>query len=507
MMSLSLLFFMIIYYLFWILFLFKNQNKRIIFFLTMIIVFILAIINTSIKSSKNIVFINNIKACEINVIEEIKSGKLTNHTTGVIKRFKYNEIWRISNLKLKLYINKNLNLKYGDTILINKLPVKNSKNPYDHYLIKNNIFFKQFLNKSEDYLLIKNNIESKLHFLAIKIKTKLISIFTKFIQQQKVLGIICALILGSKNLLKEESIELYKDTGVIHILALSGLHLGIIISICSFLLSLLIQHKKYKNMKYLLIISSIWIFAFITGLSSSIIRAALMFTIYQISIMLGKKPNIYYTISFACGLILLKNPFLINNIGFQLSFLSVLGIVYYQPKIYKLLSFQNKIGKFLWNSTSYTISVQLATIPLTIYYFNQINLYSFISNLFMIPTAFIVICLSLFILIFNQLNSISYFLGYIISKIIFLTNILLMSIKKLPYSNISNFNYNLLDITIIYLILISIILLQRFKKFIFIILLFFLVSSNSIYRILKVYKKHKIINSIIINSKHRSSSI
>ncbi len=265
--------------------------------------------------------------CEVEVIA-VKSG----------------DDWRNTQGKAILYLAKDSLaelLTYGDKLFINGKwkTIENPSNPaqfnYKNFLLNSNITAQQYLQSINWKLFsfLENNTLRKLAFVYQK---KLLT-HLEFHFQNEELSVISALLLGYKDLLDRETIMIYSSSGAMHVLAVSGLHVGIIYLLLN---SLFLFFEKFKYGKYLkavFLILSLWAYALLTGLSPSVLRAATMFSFIIIGSALKRETNIYNTLAASAFVLLLYNPYILLQVGFQLSYAAVLGIVYLQPKLYKLM--------------------------------------------------------------------------------------------------------------------------------------------------------------------------
>ena len=233
------------------------------------------------------------------------------------------------------------------------------------------------------------------------------------------LAVINALILGQRQEISTELITNYQKAGAIHILAVSGLHIGIILLFISFLLTPLERIKYGTFLKTLCIIFLLWVFAFIAGLSASVVRAVTMFTFVAIGMFFGRKNRIEFSLISSMFFLLLMRPMFLFDVGFQLSYLAVFGIVYLQPKIYSLWKPVFSLFDFFWKLCSVSIAAQIAVLPLSIYYFHQFPGLFLVSNLVIIPFLGIILIggvLLIFLSIINLLpQCMADFYGTIIS--------------------------------------------------------------------------------------------
>ncbi len=328
--------------------------------------------------------------------------------------------------------------KAGDQILFKTHPefIKNAGNPhefnYKKYLARKRIYRQVYLyqGKWKPFTgLSANTIQT----FAEKIRESLLSIYRDNNLSEEKFTILSALTLGYKEVLGPEVKAVFASAGAMHILAVSGLHVGIIYLIFNFLFGFL---KTQKNGRLFFTITSIlvlWCYAIITGLSPSVLRAATMFSFLIIGNNLNRPVNVYNSLAASAFLLLMFNPNLLFEVGFQLSYTAVVGIVFFQPKFYKLLIFRNWLGDKLWALFTVSLSAQLSTLPFSLYYFNQFPVYAWLSNFVVIPAAFIFIFMGMSILIFSPIDTISGFLGKLTSILVDLLYSFLSSFRHLPY--------------------------------------------------------------------------
>lgn len=203
-----------------------------------------------------------------------------------------------------------------------------------------------------------------------------------FSKQQ--LSIIEALVLGQKQGIDKEMNAQYAAAGMMHILAVSGLHVGIVLLLLRFLLKP-VQFYRLKWAKSGIIILLIWSFAFITGLSPSVMRAATMFTFLEIGSALGGKRKSRDAVLVSAVILLLYDPMLLYQVGFQLSYLAVLAILWVQPWLEKFWTPKYKVINYLWGIATVTIAAQIGVMPLSLFYFHQFPGLFFISNIVILP--------------------------------------------------------------------------------------------------------------------------
>ncbi|MBT6807961.1 MAG: DUF4131 domain-containing protein [Flavobacteriales bacterium] len=363
-------------------------------------------------------------------------------------------------------------LKYGDVILINSgwEQVMGPTNPaqfnYKLFLRNKGIFHQCYLtkdkwkktNRNEGFVIKRKS----LYFREI---AKDILVRNGF--RDEVLSVSSALLLGDKNLLDRETVLVYSSSGAMHVLAVSGLHVGIIFLAFSYFLFFLDRIKYGPYLKAIILILILWSYALFTGMSASVLRASTMFSFVIIGGMLKRKTNIYNTLAASAIFLLIIDPLIIMQVGFQLSYIAVIGIVYLQPKIYKLFYFNNWFLDKIWIISSVSIAAQIATFPLGMYYFHQYPNYFLLSNLFVIPLATIILNLSLLMFVTTFFSLVSEFISQIINYLVSLLNSLVRWVDQLPYSLNLGIDISFSETLIIYvslIILIPSIVNKRFRN-------------------------------------------
>lgn len=265
-------------------------------------------------------------------------------------------------------------------------------------------------------------------------------------------AVVAAMALGDKSQLTTELRDAYAISGASHILALSGLHLGIIYT----LLSLLLSRRRWQMVSQIVIIVSIWLFVFLVGLSASVVRSAVMVSIYAL-LSLGHRDKLSVnTLAFAAIVMLLFNPMALFDVGFQLSFMAVLTILLFYPLLESLWSqpflLDHRLFRWLWTMLSVSCAAQIGVAPLIAYYFGRISCYFLLANLVVVPVAALILYLSLAVLL---IPSLAYLLIYIVDTL----NQLLVSIAALPGASIEGLHPTPLQVWMMYVIIFAVYLL------------------------------------------------
>jgi competence protein ComEC len=411
-----------------------------------------------------------------------------------ILAIKSGDQWEKTDAKVLLYLEKNKNLcniEVGDRIVFEPVlqDVKNCGNPrefdYKKYLSYNLIFQQAYL-RSEQYSVIKSVDIFNLKRIAGKVRRYVINIFSEAGFSGDELAVASALSIGYVDDLDAEIKQSYSASGAMHILSVSGLHVGIIFVVFSFILSFLNRKKWMKILKCTLLLLILWFYALLSGLSPCILRAALMFSFIIVGQLLGRYTNIYNTLAASAFILLLINPFNVTNIGFQFSYLAVIGIVFLYPKIYSLAYIKNKLLDKVWGLICVSLAAQIIVAPLSIYYFHQFPNYFLITNIIVIPISTVIIYLVIAIIALSWWPAATSFLGLITQKITYILNYIVSGIEDLPGSVTNEIPLNISNTIIIYFIIFSFIFYLIYKKYIPLLIcmsgiLVFLISSFYIY--------------------------
>lgn len=331
------------------------------------------------------------------------------------------------------------NLSPGDKIIFNQSPqmVQNNGNPfefdYKKYLERRKIFRQVYL-PSAAWGETRLKASFSPLILAERTRDKLLERYREQNLGGNEFEILSALTLGYKRELDPEIKRVFSSAGAMHVLAVSGLHVGIIYWVLTTFLGF-IKSKKTGRLAFALIsLFCLWAYAFITGLSPSVMRAATMFSFIIIGNTIKRHGNIYNSLAASALILLLINPNNLFEVGFQLSYSAVFGIVYLQPTISNLITVKNRVLNYFWMLLTVSVAAQIATFPISVFYFNQFPTYFFISNLFVIPAVSLLIPLGILLLLFSTIPVISNIISLAINLILSSVYFLLKEIENLPFA-------------------------------------------------------------------------
>ena len=387
--------------------------------------------------------------------------------------------WRPSAGKVNLYWPKTeavSKLDYGDLLLIKGQPqeLEAAYNPYEfdfrYFLGFKNIYHQQFVRPGEWQLLKKSDDRGFL-FYAHRARNWSVASIKRFISSPREQGIVTALVLGVTDGLDNELQNAYAASGAMHVLAVSGLHVSIIYGILLFFLKPLGKGKAGQWFIAIVSLILLWGYAFITGLSPSVLRAVAMFTFVAIAKPVGRATNIYNTLAASAFCLLIYDPYLIMSVGFQLSYLAVFGIVYLQRPIYQLWETKSVFINWAWQISCVSIAAQIATFALGFLYFHQFPIYFLLSNLFVIPGSFVVLVGGILLLAVSPLPWIASWLGLALAWFVRILNEGIFLVERLPLSLINNVYISGAQCLLLFCIILWTLLLIRFRKFHFLILM------------------------------------
>ncbi len=330
-------------------------------------------------------------------------------------------------------------LAYGDQLVLQgkATPVEPPANPhafdYGRYLHFQNIHYQAFV-KNGNWGLVKKCDDFSAYGTAISLQNRFTETLRKHLKTENEFAVGAALIFGYRSEVPEEVLTAYSQTGAMHILAVSGMHVGILFLILNFFLKRITwQHRSWRLLKAAILLVLIWAFALVTGASPSVMRSTVMFSFVIVGDALGRNKNFYNTLTASAFCLLLYDPYWLLSVSFQLSYLAILGIVYFQPKIAGLWVIENKVGNYLWELNSVSLAAQLMTLPFTLLYFHQFPTYFWLSSLVLVPLSGAELGAGLLLLVLDPLwaagaNGV----GWLLWAMLWVGNQTVMVIQHLP---------------------------------------------------------------------------
>lgn len=353
-------------------------------------------------------------------------------------------------------------------------PFRNMGNPddfdYVRYMYNQNFVGSVYI--SSDAYKRTGEVSSNLKDQALRCRQAILYFYKALDMKETEYAVLSALTLGYQNELSDDLKQGFRTTGTVHVLSVSGLHVGIIYLMMTFLLGFVHRNSKYYWIKPVLIILLLWGYAFITGLPPSVVRASTMLSVFCVSEIVGRKSFSIHALFIAAFFMLLVNPFSLFDIGLQLSFMSVLSILYLHPKMSGLIKIENKYIRYIWQMFALSIVAQLATFTICLYYFGTFPTYFFIANLIIVPVVSSIMYAAGGIVFAKMLSFVfsdfSYYLYYLPVKLLqvlisFMTYAIHL-FEQLPFALLQNVKVSFVDLLLIFTMIIGILVFLIYKK-------------------------------------------
>ncbi|MEO5946561.1 MAG: ComEC/Rec2 family competence protein [Chitinophagaceae bacterium] len=343
--------------------------------------------------------------------------------------------------KIIIYFKKDsaLNLQYGTQLIFKKSlqEIKNSGNPggfdYKRFCLFKGITHQVYL-KPEEFEILQGEKQSWFRAFIYNTRQKVLNILRNNIQTKKELGLAEALLIGYKDDLEQSLVQSYTNTGVVHIIAISGLHLGLIYWLLSMLLKPLQKRKKTRWLRPVLIITGLWLFSLLAGAQPSILRSALMFTCIVVGDSLARKPSIFNTMAVSAFILLCINPYFLWDVGFQLSYAAVLSIIIFMRPVYNWFYIKNKLLDFIWKLNAVTIAAQVLTVPLSIYHFHQFPNLFILTNFLAVPLSSVILLGEIFLCVISFIPAVALLFGKLLTSLIWIMNTYIEKIETINFS-------------------------------------------------------------------------
>jgi len=335
-------------------------------------------------------------------------------------------------------------------------PVTSTGNPgafdYARYSLFNGVTHQLYLQPG-DYVIKPGNYNSRFSQWLVRCRNWIIHTLDKYIPGKKEAGLAEALLIGYKDNLDRELVQSYTNTGIVHIIAISGLHLGLIYWLLKKVCAFLPRHGRWRLFSPLLQITALWIFSLLAGAQASVLRSAVMFTILILGESLSRKHAIYNSLALAAFLMLCYQPYWLWDIGFQLSFLAVTSLILFMQPVYQLIYIKWKPLDLIWKMCAVTLAAQLLTLPVCLYQFHQFPNYFLVANLLIVPFSSLILMGEILLCLAALLPPAAIVLGSALNWLIWLMNATVRYIEKLPYALTHSIQLTVTEATCLMLIL------------------------------------------------------
>lgn len=363
---------------------------------------------------------------------------------------------------------KAASLAPGDIIRVRMKPMRPQqiKNPhefdYREYLFRKGISYQAFVNE-KDWSILKRNY-SVFKYFPLKIQHHFVKRLKSIINSPENFGILSALAVGTRVFIDEEISNAYSDSGAMHVLAVSGLHVGLVWYVLNLIFG------RFKNIKYtrlfywLLMTSLLWMYVMITGMSPSVTRAGIMLSIIITADMVKRSSTISNPVLLSAFIMLVINPLHLMDVGFQFSYLAVLGILFFQPRLKGLWQVKNPVLKYLWELITVSVAAQVGTIVPAIFYFNKFPTYFLLTNIIVLPLVTIILFCIIISAFFWLVNPVFNFLIQLAAFVTGLMNSGVKFIESLHGSSIRMLYIDHFDVLILTFLLLFIVLFLYKKR-------------------------------------------
>ena len=404
-------------------------------------------------------------------------------------------------------------LTYGSQLIVTSplFEIQNTGNPgsfnYREHCLFNHIYYQSFL-KANDYIILNSTNTTFIGSLIIDARFKVLSVLRKYIADKEALSVAEALLIGYRDDLDKDLIQAYNNTGVVHIIIISGLRMGMIYAMLIWFFSPFKTKRWMRFVKPVTIIIVLWGFCLVAGAAPSVSRSAIMFTFIVLGESIGRRANIYNNLALSALVILLINPFSLWDASFQLSYAAVLSIIVFYKSIRSWCTIQNKCLDFVWNLSAVTIAAQILTLPLILFHFHQLPTLFLFTNLLAVPFSCIILYAELLLLIVSPISFLAITTGKLVGWMLEVMNTYITNVNNLPFSVWGDVHVSLLQVLLLYGSIISIAawLIKKNKTWFIASLVFFIVFTG--YRGVDFIIKSKQQKLIVYNiSQHSAMDI
>ena len=431
---------------------------------------------------------------------ELKSGSVK----ALIRIISYqeSESWHKCNTIILAFFkaDSNTNLLSAGDIIILKTSLREISNPgnpcefnYKKFLRFKGIIYQSYI-KQGTWRRIGHSNSPKT--FAVKLRNTLLYLYKKYGIKDNEFAVISAVTLGYKDALNPAIKKSFASAGAMHVVAVSGLHVGIIFYVLNILFKSTGKIKCLKGPKLTIIILILWFYALLTGLAPPVVRATIMFTLIQIGMSLNRQVNIYNILAVTAFFMLISNPLQISDIGFQLSFISMLSIIFFQPRFYRLLIFKNLILDKIWILFTVSLSAQLGIFPVVIYYFHQFPVYFWLTNILIIFPVALSIYLAILLFALSWAGQAASVIAGILNLLLKFINFSIMAIEKLPFAVIEDLYTSPAATFLLYIVISSISMFIIFKNRLYLkasLLCVIILLSMNFMRYWDIYRQKKIV--------------
>ncbi len=433
---------------------FRKTNRYILGFLTLLLFVCLGWIRTPSLNHK--ADFNRVTAYEVGVTSPSETRAKTYKVEVALLKAQWNNQWQPLSGKVLLYIDKTApKPRYGDVLLIRGAPrlVESPQNPaqfdYQRFLSYKQIFHQQYLRQT-DFTLTGKRDTNWLKECAYTVSEWSDAALRRLVPLDREYAVAKAMILGLRDEMDNDLVQAYSAAGAVHVLSVSGFHVGIFVLLLAWLLRFIKKHRHGLYLYLGITLGIMWFYAVLTGLSAPVIRSALMVTILLLAEPLGKIKNTKSALFGSALILLVFDPLLIYSVSFQLSYAALGGILFWQPVLYQSLTFKDWFLDKIWEVSAAALMAQLATFPLAVYYFHQFPTYFLLVNPVVVGLSVAMLYVAFVTLALSWIPFLSVGLGWLLTMTTWLLNQAVVLTEKLPYSVLGNLSFSWLELLLVY---------------------------------------------------------
>lgn len=407
----------------------------------------------------------------INEIPIEKSKSIKAEIT--LQHAKVNDEWQPVNGKIIVYFEKTelaKKIETGEFLVFSGSlkevvpPLNPHEFDYKNYLALKNVYCTAYL-KENNWKICHANPSLSLFTFAQKIRKRLLNNYRESGLQESEFALVAALVLGYDDEIDRPLMNAYSHTGTLHVLSVSGLHVGIIYVLLGYILSFLDnKNKRLTWLKVILTLGFLWFFVLLSGFSAPAVRTALMFSLILIGKTLFENVETANIVFVSAFVSLCYNPFWLASVGFQLSYTAVLGIIYLYPYFYNTFTFSSVIAEKTWALCAVSMAAQLSTMPITLYYFHQFPILFLVTNLVLIPVSTFVMYGGILVLVFSKVAFISSSLVWLTAILIKFMNGYALFFDRLPFCVIDNIHLSLINVLLFYVLVVIIFIAIEYRS-------------------------------------------
>lgn len=373
------------------------------------------------------------------------AGKYYNSAIAEIQYLKHKEQWIPAIGNITVQWSKKDRLSLNSVLYTAQIPLgisdTGSRRSYARYLANQQIYHQLKLKK---YILLEQPI-LKESFIE-KAQRITLSILNLYFTDPIIRGLAKALLVGYRGELDKTLNTAYVQTGVVHVIAISGLHLGLIYGLLMLLFKPLQHQKALRILTSIIVMILLWIFTLMCGASPSVVRSAIMFSFFIVGKIIQSKPSTGNMLAASAWVMLCYDPLLLYDIGFQLSYAAVGSLLLYTKPISALYQPENGWLHLGWSSMSTSLAAQVLTTPFVLFHFHQFPLLFLLANIVAIPLSSLALLLLILLCLFSTWAWMARFIAEIADKVMWLMNDRIMELAALPFARLNNISFNHIDL-------------------------------------------------------------